>query len=530
MHGRRMQPLSRSPAAAGANTASDRSILAPNTAWMLWSAATVSPTKHAFVEAGSTCDYASLCHRAAAIAARLSGAGIAPGDRVAIFLERGAEAAAAFFGIAAAGAIAVVLHESLRVRQIEHVLRHSDASLLLTSSEMRGRWQRPPTVQTGVLDVEDVARRADFEPLPRVGGDPVQIIYTSGSTGMPKGVTVCHANLWAGMHSVSHYLGTTAEDRLASVLPFSFDYGFNQLLQAVGNTATLVIERSPMPATIVETLRRERVTMLAAVPPLWLQLLRVPDFAQPLPALRVLTNSGGRLPLDVVRTLRRQQPQAELFLMYGLTEAFRATVLDPSEVDRRPDSIGRAIPGCEIFVLRDDGTPCDVGETGELVQRGATVALGYWNDPEATARVYRPHPLRPSGTPDAERVVHSGDLVRRDVDGFLTFVGRRDALIKSLGVRVSPDEVVEALHASGEVLEAVVSSEPDPDRGEAIIAWVVLRPGGSIERLTRFCRTELPRHLQPKRIEPVEQIPRLSSGKFDVAALRARGAAREDPA
>lgn len=514
-----------SPAIPAHALAATRSILAPNIACMLWSAATLAPTKTAVIDAECRTDYASLRDRAAAIAMGLSAAGIAPGDRVGILLERSAEAAAAFFGVAATGAIAVVLNESLRIRQIEHVLRHSEATLLLTSAELRARWHRAPDVATRTLDVESIPNGADFPPHARVGEDVAQIIYTSGSTGMPKGVTVCHANLWAGMSSVSQYLCTTSDDRIASVLPFSFDYGFNQLLQAVGNVATLVIERSPMPATIVETLRREGVTMLAAVPPLWLQLLRVPDFAGAIPSLRALTNSGGRLPLEAVRALRRGQPQAALYLMYGLTEAFRATYLDPAQVDRRPDSIGRAIPGCEIHVLREDGTPCGVDEVGELVQRGPTVAAGYWNDPEATARVFRPNPLRPPGTPDRERVVHSGDLVRRDAEGLLVFVGRRDALIKSLGFRVSPDEVVEALHASGEVVEAAVTPEPDADRGEAIVAWVVLRPEGSAQRLARFCRAEMPRHLQPKRIETLERLPRLGSGKFDLAALRARGAA-----
>jgi acyl-CoA synthetase (AMP-forming)/AMP-acid ligase II len=320
---------------------------------------------------------------------------------------------------------------------------------------------------------------------------------------------------------VSAYVGVTADDRLASLLPFSFDYGFNQLLCAVLNRAVLIVERSPIPQQIVGTLRSMEATVLAAVPPLWLQLLGTASFRnEPLPRLRAMTNSGGRLPVEAVRTLRSAHPAARLFLMYGLTEAFRSTYLPPEEADRHPDAIGQAIPGAEILVVREDLTPCARGEVGELVHRGPTVALGYWNDPEATARVFRPNPLRPPGAPDAERVVFSGDLVRRDEDGWLYYVARRDRMIKTLGYRVSPDEVAEALYASGQVLEGIVGSEPDPERGERIVAYVVLRADGVLERLEEFLRAELPRYMQPSRIEVRSELPRTSSGKHDLRAAR----------
>jgi acyl-CoA synthetase (AMP-forming)/AMP-acid ligase II len=261
------------------------------------------------------------------------------------------------------------------------------------------------------------------------------------------------------------------------------------------------------------------VTILPAVPPLWLQLLDVDSFrAEPLEALRIMTNTGGRLPTEAVRKLRRCQPGADLVLMYGLTEAFRSTYLPPEHVDRKPASIGRAIPGAEILVLNDDLAPCKPGEAGTLVHRGPTVALGYWNDPEATARVFRPNPLRPAGTPDVERVVFSGDLVYRDHEGHLFFVGRQDKLIKTLGHRVSPDEVVDVLYASGEVTEALVASEPDELRGERIVAYVLMAEDGSLDRLKSFAAQELPRYMQPSRIEVRPALNRTSSGKHDVAA------------
>jgi amino acid adenylation domain-containing protein len=497
--------------------------LNPNVAWMLWDTAHERPDHPAILERAGAASYHELRARAAAFGQLLQGIGVAPGDRVAVFLERGLDAAAAFFGAAAAGAVTVIVNETLRPRQVEHILTHAAARALVTNADMLRRLPRALETTATLVMTENVPRVGEFTPIPRIGGDVAQIIYTSGSTGLPKGVTIAHTNLWAGMRSVTSYVGVNSADRIASLLPFSFDYGFNQLLCAVGTGATLVIERSPVPQQVVATLRALAVTVLPCVPPLWLQLLNVPDFcATPLSGLRAMTNTGGRLPTEAVRKLRAAHPAARLFLMYGLTEAFRATYLDPDEVDEHPDSIGRSIPGDEIMVLREDLTLCEPGEIGELVQRGATVAMGYWNDPEMTAKVFRPHPRRPQGAPDNERVVFSGDLVRIDEEGRLYFVGRSDKMIKTLGFRVSPDEIVDVLYASGEIVEGIVGTEPDPVRGDRIIAYVVLGAGKSLERLESFCRAELPRYMQPSRIDALESIPRTSSGKHDVNALRAR--------
>ncbi len=496
--------------------------LNPNFATLLWRTTQRAGGRTAIVESGRSTTYHELCARAASVAAALRAQGVVRGDRVAIFLDRGASAAGAFFGVLASGGIAIIVNETLRSRQIEHILSHATARAILTTGEMLERLPRALDTSAAILDVETLVAPSEQVPVSRVGSDFAQIIYTSGSTGMPKGVTLTHANLWAGMRAVTSYVGVTENDRIASLLPFSFDYGFNQLLCAVGTGATLVVERSPVPQQIVATLRAREVTILPCVPPLWLQLLGAPDFrAAPIASLRAMTNTGGRIPVEGVRQLRRLQPQARLFLMYGLTEAFRATYLPPDETDEHPDSIGRAIPGSEILVLRDDDTECDVGEPGQLVQRGPTVAAGYWNDPETTARVYRPNPLRPPGAPDSERVVYSGDLVRRDENGLLYFLGRRDRIIKTLGVRVSPDEVADVLYASGEVVEALVGTEEDAARGDRIIAFVVLAPHGSAQRLEQYCRTEMPRYMQPQRIEVRDSLPRTSSGKFDLRAAQA---------
>jgi amino acid adenylation domain-containing protein len=486
---------------------------------MLLEAAERAGDDAAVVDGALTVSYGDLAARSLAFAVALADASVRPDDRVAILLRRGADTAAAFFGVLAAGAIVVVVNDQLRPRQIEHVLQHSGASVMLSCREITDRLSRRLETSAIVVDVSDVPASASSTSMPRIGSDVAQIVYTSGSTGLPKGVTFSHGNLWAGMHAVTSYVGISRRDRIASLLPFSFDYGLNQLLCAAGNGAALVIERSPIPARIVRTLREKEVSVVAGVPPLWLQLLNVEEFrVTPLPTLRAMTNSGGRLPRAAAYALRATHPEADLFLMYGLTEAFRSTYLPPDLVDRKPTSIGRAIPGAEVLVISNGMEACGPGEIGELVHRGPTVALGYWNDPTATDRVYRAHPLRPKGSPAAERVVFSGDLVYRDEDGDLFFVGREDAMIKTLGYRVSPDEVADVLYASGDVVEVVIAAEPDGLRGERIIAYVVLTDEGLLDRLEEFAASELPRYMQPSRIEVREQLVRTASGKHDAAA------------
>jgi amino acid adenylation domain-containing protein len=465
------------------------------------------------MERDRSVDYGTLWQRTAALAFAFLAAGMGVGDPVAILLERGIDAAAAFFATLSVGAIAVVMNETLRPRQIEHVLAHAGARHLVTTAGLLARQPRPLRRDARILDVTTIPQASDLtlDPIHRDEGDVAQVIYTSGSTGLPKGVAVSHGNLWAATGAVTSYLGITSSDRIASLLPFSFVYGMSQLLCSTRAGAALVVERSPLTQQIVATVRAKEVSVLPAVPSLWMRLLQVPGFRTSLPRLRVMTSAGGHLPVGAVRTLRQAQPGAELFLMYGQTEVMRSTYLPPDEVDRRPDSIGRAIPGAEVAVLRADGTPAAPGEIGELVHRGPTVTLGYWKDPDLTAQVFRQ-----LGT---DRAVYTGDLVRRDADGFLYFVSRKDHIIKTMGYRVGPDEIGDVLHASGEVAEAAVVGERDVVWGQRIVAYVVLADGGSLERLRAYCGRELPRHLQPARIEVRDALPVLPNGKPDLAAV-----------
>jgi acyl-CoA synthetase (AMP-forming)/AMP-acid ligase II len=490
-----------------------------NLASLLWQTAIRRPDQPAVVARDGETSYAALRDRAAGVAEAIQAGGYQPGDRGALLVENSSTAIACLLGIHAAGLVALVINERLRPRQIEHQLRHSAARFLLTNPSMLERLPRALNTEATVIDAQALPSSGKAQPLDRGPSDFAQIIYTSGSTGLPKGVVFTHGALDTGVSTVAGYLGQTGEDRVASLLALSTVYGLNQVLTSLLCGATLVVETSPLVAEIVTTLRAHAVTVLAAVPPLWLQLLSTKGFdASSLPRLRLLQNAGGHLPVEAVRRVRDAFPSALLFLQYGQTETFRGTFLPPGQVDRRPGSMGRAIPGADLMVLREDGSPAAPGEIGELVHAGPTIATGYWNDPEATARVFRPHP-DPERAVRGERVVFSGDLVKRDAEGFFTFVSRSDRLIKTMGFRVGPDEIADILHASGETREAVVTSEPDSERGSRIVAFVVLREGGDVTRLTRFCRAELPPYMLPARIEAVSTLPRLPSGKYDMAAF-----------
>lgn len=462
--------------------------------------------------------FLQLARRAAGAAEALREQGLGPGERVVIFARKSPEMIAALYGVWLAGGVAVPASPELRAAQITHIASHSEAALVVADRELLATFdgiEQPLTAR--ILPLEALDRQASPAPDPSLpGGDArAAFLYTSGSTGFPKAIEISHDNLIAGARIVSTYLAIDHDERVLSVLPFHFDYGLNQLLTTVRQGATLVLQRSTHPGAILRALNEQRITGLAGVPPLWAQLAGPgsPLATLAFPTLRYITNSGGAFPLSLLERYVAALKDADIFLMYGLSEAFRSTFLAPSEVAHRPGSMGKAIPECEVFVVSDDDQLAADDEPGVLVHRGPTVALGYYNDPEATARAFRPDPF---DAKSQRKVVYSGDLVRRDAEGFLYFVGRGDQQLKSFGNRVSPEEVEVALQRSGLVELAVVGGEPDPVAGQAIVAHVV--PSSSkatVDALTSWCRANLPRYLCPTRFEMHGRFPLTSSGKVN---------------
>jgi len=484
------------------------------------------------------CSYAQLAAQVRAAAALLLQTGLEPGARVAVYMEKRIENVVAMFGAAAAGCVFVPVNPLLKPEQVAYILADCNVRLLATTAERLAQLapvlERCPDLRAVLLAEGDhipVAtlpvlawpgeETADYTPHRRIDTDVAAILYTSGSTGQPKGVVLSHRNMVAGAQSVASYLDLRADDRLLAVLPLSFDYGLSQLTTAFLRGASVVLMNHLFPKDIVAMVARERITGLAAVPPLWIALARL---AWPAGCtLRFITNSGGAMPVPTVQALREALPDTQIFLMYGLTEAFRSTYLPPSEVARRPDSIGRAIPNAEILVVRPDGTLCDADEPGELVHRGALVALGYWNDPARTAQRFRPAPGQDAGLPVPELAVWSGDTVRRDAEGYLYFIGRSDDMIKVSGYRISPTEIESVLHATGLVAEVAAFGIDHPQLGQAIAVIAVPAEEGVVDvaALLAECKRHLPAYMVPARVDlRPGPLPRNPNGKIDRNLLR----------
>lgn len=500
---------------------------------LIRSSADRHPGRTALVDGVRTLTYAALWQAVRRFASGLRAVpGFGRGARVAVWLDHRLEHVVACFGTAAAGGIFVPVNPVLKPDQAAHVLRDAGVWRLVTT---RTRHARLPDAPAALLldDLPDPVHpwpeAPDTEPPPGVDHDIAAILYTSGSTGRPKGVVLSHRNLVAGATSVASYLGNGPHDTLLALLPLSFDAGFSQLTTAFHAGARVVLHNHLLPAATLEAIDAHAVTGLTAVPPLYMQLLQVAHREGAGRSLRYFASTGGRMPRATLQALRARWPEAEPFLMYGLTEAFRSTFLPPAEVDRRPDSIGRAIPNAEILVLREDGSECGVDEPGELVHRGALVAQGYWGQPEATAERFRPLPLPAGGRPVEvilrEVAVFSGDTVRRDADGFLYFVGRRDEMIKTSGYRVSPIEVEEPIYATGLVGECAAFGLAHEQLGQAIHVVVTPVAGADAvdtEALLAECRRRLPAYLVPARVEvQPAPLPRNANGKIDRRALAA---------
>ena len=450
--------------------------------------------------------------------AALLAQGLKPGDRVASWMGKTRLACIMPLAAARAGLVHVPINPVLKHAQAAHILDDSGTKLLIANQARLDSLQAGDLAEAAAIALEDW-READ-EGLPPSSHDPndlVALLYTSGSTGRPKGVMLSHANLWLGASSVVAYLGLTPGDRTLAVLPLAFDYGQNQLLSPWSCGSTAIAFDYLLPRDVVRAVGRHDVTVLAGVPPLWLQLAEQ-DWGETGKTLRTLTNSGGHLPEPLVRRLRSLFPQAKLHLMYGLTEAFRSSSLDPALVDEHPDSVGSAIPFAELMVVRPDGTEAAPDEEGELVHAGPLVAQGYWRDPGRTAERFKPAPAFSSfgGT-----AVWSGDTVVKGKDGLLRFRGRDDAMIKVSGNRISPTEIEEAALASEAVSDAAAFGVPDERLGQAIVLVAVARSEGAEEMLRTYLRREMPPHMQPQRIVWKERLPVGPNGKLDRTALKA---------
>lgn len=496
-------------------------------------------------------NYEQLALAVEKTAAALQTLGLERTERVGVYLPKTMETVASIFATSAAGGVFVPFNPLLKGAQVEYIAKDCNIRILITHSHrlklIHENLKRCSDLHTVIctdeIDITSIGHIkvtswaslglanchvSSNKPSQRIQGpitdsDIAAILYTSGSTGNPKGVVLSHRNMVAGAESVSEYLENDHNDRILAALPFSFDYGLSQLTTAflVGASAYLIDYL--LPNDIVKAIQKYSITGLAAVPPLWNQLVKLNWPEEAGKTLRYFTNSGGAMPITTLAQLQSIFNQASPYLMYGLTEAFRSTYLPPDQVETRPSSMGKAIPNAEIKVVRPDGSECGPNEPGELVHSGPLVSLGYWNAPEKTALRFKLSPGRSKEVSTPELSVWSGDQVYKDNEGYLYFIGRMDDMIKSSGYRVSPTEIEEIIYSSGLVTEAAAIGIPHQDLGQAAIIIAVPIKSEESENLERqllsICQKHLPSFMVPKQIILQKDMPYNANGKIDRRVL-----------
>lgn len=491
------------------------------------------PDKVAIVSTTHSITFGELYNETLATAESLREIGIGAGDRVGICMEKSIDQVLTVLAILFANAVLVPVLPRLKQPNIRHIIENSGMSAMITDATRVAEVAGFSDLTKLVIGHGDV--NPDWPNLPylrrfiqpgklfdRISNDNAAIIYSSGSTGRPKGILIPHRNLAEGADIVAEYLGTRRDDRIGCVLSFNFDYGLNQIWQTIRTGCTLYLHDLALPNDLFALMSNERITALPVMPviitKLFDQRLKVDTSVFDLSALRYVCSTGGRLSAKMISDLRSSFPQARLYSMFGLTEAFRSTYLDPDKLDSHPSSIGKSIPDCEVMVLDENGDECPPNVVGELVHRGATVNKGYWRDPENTAKVFRTHPHFPG-----ETLVFSNDRAYRDEEGYLYFVGRADEMIKTKGFRVSPSEVETEVAQHPEIVDAIAFAVTNIAIGEDVACAYTTVDGKPLSEpvLRQFLKSALPNHMVPSILMHFEGFPITgNAGKIDRKAVK----------
>ena len=500
--------------------------------------AALLPDKTALIAGGERYSYADINGMANRVASALASAGLQKGERAAVFLDNSLEAVVSIFAVLKAGGVFLMVNPTMKAEKLSYILNNCRASVLIGPASktavvteavknapqlrgvfLAGKINGATSSGIAALSFDEATNTgaAASTPVRSTESDLATIIYTSGSTGSPKGVMMAHSNMTAAADSITAYLENTADDIILNTLPVSFDYGLYQVLMAFKTGATVILEKSFMyPYRIIETMLKEKVTGFPIVPTMSAILLQMEDIKKmSFPALRYISNTAAALPVSHIQKLREFFSGAKMYSMYGLTECKRVSYLVPEEIDRRPGSVGKAMPNTEAYIVNENGTRVGPNVIGELVVSGPHVMRGYWEMPEESALMLRP------GANAGELVLYTGDLFKADDEGYLYFVGRRDDMIKSRGEKVSPREIEHVLYSIDGVVEAAVIGVPDPILGQAIKAVVVKKERHPLTEkdILSFCAKHLEDHMVPKVIEFTASLPKTDTGKIKKVCL-----------
>ena len=498
------------------------------------------PDKVALVCAKQRLTYREIDRRSNQLANALVARGVRRGDRVVVFADNTIETVVSFWAVLKASAVVSIVNPLTKADKLVYLLGDCRAVVLITDghltpvfAEVAGKVPHLRSViVSGKIDADRTAGLPDVlawdaalaagaadAPPPRrnLDLDLAAIIYTSGSTGDPKGVMLTHRNMLTAATSISTYLENVEDDVILGVLPLAFDYGLYQLIMSFRMGARLVLERSfTYPAQVLSVVVEEKVTGFPGVPTIFAILAELKNLAKyDFSHIRYVTNTAAALPVKHILMLRDLFPGAKIFSMYGLTECKRCSYLPPADIDRKPTSVGIAIPNTELWIVDENDQRLGPNEVGQLVIRGAPVMKGYWEKPESTAKKLRPGPL------PGEQVLYTGDLCKLDEEGYLYFVGRMDDIIKSRGEKVAPKEVENALQNIEGVKEAAVIGVPDELLGQAVKAFVVLEAGVTLseKELQKECQKRLETFMVPKHFAIVPELPKTTTGKIKKTGL-----------
>lgn len=483
------------------------------------------PDKIALYFGNDSYSYTRLYRYSRNLAGFISKSGFNKGDRVITYLENSPETVISMFGTLLAGGAFSVVNQTIKAHKLAYIIGNCAPKFIVTDSarldglrELGSQVDLPPLIlidgkAEGTYDLREIIN-GDLEPpaLRIVDLDLAAIIYTSGSTGDPKGVALSHRNMVTAARSITQYLENVTSDIILDVLPLSFDYGLYQVLMSFLFSGTVVLEKKfGYPFKLIKLIQSRKVTGLPCVPTMMAIFLQMEGLEKKdLSSVRYISNTGAALPPSYIPRLNKIFPNARIYSMYGLTECKRVSYLPPAMIEKKPDSVGIAMPNTEVYVIDDKGEIKERDALGELVIRGSNVMRCYWNDPEGTAKVLK------QGRYPWEQVLYTGDLFRIDKDGFLYFKGRMDDIIKCRGERVSPKEIENVLYELEDLVAVRVTPVPDEIMGNAIKAEVVRKPGSdiSIDEILHHCRKNLEDLMLPKYIEIVESLPKSESGKI----------------
>ncbi len=484
--------------------------------------------------------YNQLLKEATHLAGYLTSRGIRKGDKVAVYMDNSWQCAVSIYGITISGGVFLVINPQTKADKLRYILNDSESKIIISSSSQKNELFK---ALDGALSIEEVIISGNADSglnflktqitpfdscvdntltnvnFPRIiPSDLAALIYTSGSTGFPKGVMMTHQSMVFTCWSLIEYLRLTEDERIMLVLQLAFDYGLYQLLMSVTIGGTLIMEQSfTFTATIYKNIEKYRPTVFPGVPTIYAMMIAShKKNGITFESIRKITNTAALLPAEEIPDLKNLFPNALIFKMYGLTECKRVCYLEPELIDQKPDSVGKAIPGTEVFILSTEGKPVKPGEPGILYIRGPHVMLGYLNQEDLSAEMLK------EGKLPGEKVLCSNDWFKMDEDGFLYFLGRNDDIIKTRGEKVSPVEIENIIYKINGVKEAAVIGIPDPIMGDAIAAFLTLHDSVSLteKEVQQYCMTYLEPFMIPQRVIFLEEMPKNSNGKIDKKNLK----------